>query len=79
MPSSLVVLKFDTPEGADQGLAVAINLQKDHLLDIQDAATVTWPKGKKKPKTSHGEGACGRLRIAELDGVLRGPNGRRHR
>ena len=59
MPSSLVVLKFGTPEGAEQGLALAIKLQKEHLLELQDAATVTWPKGKKKPKTRHGEGACG--------------------
>jgi uncharacterized membrane protein len=59
MPSSLVVLKFDTPAGAEQGLALAIGLQKEHLLEIQDAATVAWPNGKKKPKTRHGEGACG--------------------
>jgi uncharacterized membrane protein len=58
MPSTLVVLKFDTPEGADQGLAVAASLQKQHLMEIQDAAVVTWPKGKKKPKTRHGESAC---------------------
>jgi uncharacterized membrane protein len=58
MASSLVVLKFDTPEGAEQGLALAIKLQKDHLMEIQDAATVTWPKGKKKPKIRHGADAC---------------------
>jgi uncharacterized membrane protein len=58
MASSLVVLKFDTPEGAEQGLALAIKLQKDHLLEIQDAATATWPKGKKKPKIRHGADAC---------------------
>jgi uncharacterized membrane protein len=53
MPSSLVVLKFDTPEGADQGLQLSQRLQKEHLLELQDAAVVTWPKGKKKPKTRH--------------------------
>ena len=51
MASTLVVLKFDTPEGADEGLAIATKLQKEHLLEIQDVATVTWPKGKKRPKT----------------------------
>ena len=58
MASSMVVLKFDTPEGAEQGLGLAIKLQKEHLLEIQDAAIVTWPKGKKKPKTRHGADAC---------------------
>ena len=54
MASSLVVLKFDSPEGADKGLEIAASLQKQHLLELLDAAIVTWPKGKKKPKTRHG-------------------------
>ena len=54
MASSLVVLKFDTPEGADKGLELAQSLQKQQLLQLLDAAIVTWPKGKKKPKTRHG-------------------------
>jgi uncharacterized membrane protein len=59
MASSLVVLKFDTPEGADKGLEVAQGLQKQHLLELLDAATVTWPKGKRKPKTRHlGDPMC---------------------
>jgi uncharacterized membrane protein len=63
MASSFVVLKFDNPEGADQGLAVAQKLQREHLLQLLDAAIVTWPKGKKKPKTRHlgdltAAGAC---------------------
>jgi uncharacterized membrane protein len=72
MASSLVVLKFDTPEGAEQGLALAVNLQKQHLLEIQDAALVTWPKGKKKPKTRHGEGACGGAWYGAFWGMLLG-------
>src|SRR5262249_46828366 len=63
MASSLVVLKFDTPDGAAKGLELAQMLQKEHLLQLLDAATVTWPKGKKKPKTRHlgdlsAAGAC---------------------
>jgi uncharacterized membrane protein len=59
MPSSLVVLKFETPDGADKTLALAATLQKQHLMEVQDAAIVTWPKGQKKPKTRHaGESAC---------------------
>jgi uncharacterized membrane protein len=53
MPSTLVVLKFGTPDGAEQGLELAARLQKEHLLEVLDAATVTWPNGKKKPKTRH--------------------------
>lgn len=72
MATTLVVLKFDTPEGADQGLAIAANLQNDHLLEVQDAATVTWPKGKKKPKTRHGQGACGGAWFGAFWGMLLG-------
>jgi len=53
MASTLVVLEFETPEGAEKGLALAGNLQKERLLQLLDAAIVTWPKGKKKPKTRH--------------------------
>jgi uncharacterized membrane protein len=53
MASSLVVLKFDTPDGADKGLELAQSLQKQQLLQLLDAATVIWPKGKRKPKTHH--------------------------
>jgi uncharacterized membrane protein len=53
MASSLVVLKFDSPDGADKGLELAQSLQKQQLLQLLDAAIVTWPQGKKKPKTRH--------------------------
>ena len=53
MATSLVVLKFDTPDGADKGLELAVGLQKQQLLQMLDAAIVTWPKGKKKLKTRH--------------------------
>ncbi len=49
--ASLVVLKFDTPDGAEKGLELAASLQKQQLLQIVDAATVSWPTGKKRPKT----------------------------
>ena len=72
MASTLVVLKFDTPEGADEGLAIAAKLQREHLLEIQDIATVTWPEGKKKPKTHHGQGACGGAWYGAFWGMLIG-------
>ncbi len=72
MASTIVVLKFDTPEGAEQGLAIAADLHKQHLLEIQDVATVTWPQGKKKPKTLHGQDACGGAWYGAFWGMLIG-------
>jgi hypothetical protein len=51
-------------------LAIAAKLQKEHLLEIQDVATVTWPEGKKKPKTHHGQGACGGAWYGAFWGML---------
>jgi uncharacterized membrane protein len=49
--ATLSVLKFSTPEGAGQVLTKMEALQKMELIKIQDAAIVTWPVGKSKPKT----------------------------
>jgi uncharacterized membrane protein len=49
--ATLSVLKFDTPEGAGQMQQTLLTAQKQQLITIQDAAIVTWPKGKKGPKT----------------------------
>jgi uncharacterized membrane protein len=49
--ATLTVFKFDTPEGADRMESVLMNLQQQQLIQVQDAAVVTWPQGKKKPKT----------------------------
>lgn len=49
--ATLTVLKFSTPEGANQLLEKIQSLQKMQLISIQDAAIVTWPEGKDKPKT----------------------------
>jgi uncharacterized membrane protein len=49
--ATLTVLKFPTPEGANQMLDKITSLQKMELIKIRDAAIVTWPKDKDKPKT----------------------------
>jgi uncharacterized membrane protein len=49
--ATLVVLKFDTPDGAQKGLELTESLQKERLLELVDAATVSWPQGKRRPKT----------------------------
>ena len=49
--ATLTALKFSTPEGAEQMLSKIQSLQKMELIKLQDAAIVTWPAGKKSPKT----------------------------
>jgi len=45
------------------GLTTLQGLQKQQLIQIQDAAIVTWPQGAKKPKTrqTHSIAAAGAL------------------
>ncbi len=49
--ATLSVLKFETPDGAEEALDLVKSLQKQQLITLQDAAIVTWPEGAKKPKT----------------------------
>ncbi|MFN3334188.1 MAG: DUF1269 domain-containing protein [Caldilinea sp.] len=49
--ATLTVLKFGAPDGAAQALSSLQAMQKQQLITILDAAMVTWPEGKKKPKT----------------------------
>src|SRR5438477_12934912 len=49
--TTLSTWKFATPEGAEQAEQVLRDLQKQHMIMIIDAAVVTWPAGKKRPKT----------------------------
>lgn len=49
--TTLTVLKFETPEGATKALHLVQDLSKKQLITLHDAAIVTWPEGKKKPKT----------------------------
>jgi uncharacterized membrane protein len=49
--ATLTVWKFDSPRGAEDALVLLERMQKEELVQINDAAYVTWPEGKKKPKT----------------------------
>jgi uncharacterized membrane protein len=49
--SALTVWKFNTVEGADKALAKLGELQKQQIIQVLDAAVVSWPAGRKKPKT----------------------------
>ena len=49
--SALTVWKFDSPYGAEDALATLEKLQAQELIQVHDAAVVTWEVGKRKPKT----------------------------
>ncbi|MGD9985436.1 DUF1269 domain-containing protein [Pseudonocardia sp.] len=57
--ATLTVWKFDTADGARDALDVLKRLQKEELIQIVDAAVVTWPEGKRKPKTEQLHGLTG--------------------
>src|SRR5262249_9107408 len=49
--ATLTVWKFNTPDGDDAALRTVEDLQRQELIKVQDAAVVSWPPGKSKPKT----------------------------
>jgi uncharacterized membrane protein len=67
--ATLTALKFDTPDGAQQMLDKLEQLQKQQLIQIQDAATVSWPVGAKKPKTKQ---LSNLTAVGALDGAFWG-------
>ena len=48
---TLTVLKFPEADGADRVIHKLEDLQKQELIQIVDAAIVSWPQGKSKPRT----------------------------
>ncbi len=69
MANTLTVIKFDNPFGAGQALELLKGLQAQQLIQVNDAAIVTWPEGAKKPKT---EQANNLKAIGALDGAFWG-------
>jgi uncharacterized membrane protein len=73
--ATLSALKFNTVDGADQALTLLTSLQKQELIQVLDAAVVSWPADKKKPKTRQlqstvGAGALGGAFWGMLFGLL---------
>lgn len=73
--ATLTVWKFDSDGGARNGLDVLERLQKEELIQVIDAAIVTWPADRKKPKTQQmhnlaGAGALGGAFWGLLFGLL---------
>jgi len=67
--ATITAFKFDTSDGAQQMLDLVQDLAKGQLITLQDAAIVTWPQGKKKPKTKQLANLAG---IGALDGAFWG-------
>ena len=67
--ATLTVLKFDSPNGAEQMLEKIKSMQKMQLITLQDAAIVSWPEGKKGPKTKQLVNMAG---MGALDGAFWG-------
>ncbi|MFN2187289.1 MAG: DUF1269 domain-containing protein [Candidatus Promineifilaceae bacterium] len=66
---------FDTADGAEKMVNLVQDLTRQKLITLEDAAIVTWPQGKKKPKTKHlgdltGEGALGGAFWGMLFGLI---------
>ena len=62
--ATLTVWKFNDAGAADEAVSTLERLAKQQLITVQDAATVSWPSGAKKPKTRQlrsltGAGALG--------------------
>ena len=66
---------FDSADGAEKMVELVQDLNRQKLITLEDAAIVTWPEGKKKPKTKHlgdltGEGALGGAFWGMLFGLI---------
>ena len=49
--ATLTAWKFATPNGADDAFSTLEQLQTQALIQVQDAAVVSWEPGRSKPKT----------------------------
>lgn len=67
--ATLTVFKFNNPDGAGQMLEKVQALQKNLLIKVQDAAVVSWPQGRKAPKTKQ---AVNLAAMGALDGAFWG-------
>ncbi len=67
--ATITVLKFKTADGAEKTLDLVKNLAKQQLINLHDAAIVTWPEGKDRPKTRQLTNLAG---VGALDGAFWG-------
>lgn len=67
--ANLTVWKFEDPNGAKGALEKLGELVRENHLILIDAAVVSWPEGKKKPKTRQ---AVNLTATGALDGAFWG-------
>jgi uncharacterized membrane protein len=67
--ATLTVFKFSSIDGAQEMLNRVYALQLQELIVVDDAAIVTWPIGKKSPKTKQAVSMTG---ASSLDGAFWG-------
>src|SRR5690554_4587649 len=67
--ATLTVLKFDDSEAADKALEGLQELRERHVLAIADAAVVTWPQGRRAPRTKQAVNTVG---VGALGGTFWG-------
>jgi uncharacterized membrane protein len=72
---TLTVWKFETDTGAENAVKVLSDLAKQQLITVQDAAVVSWPRDRKRPKTRQlnnlaGRGALGGAFWGMLFGLI---------
>jgi len=73
--ATLSVLKFNDPYGADRVLLALQGLQEQQMINLEDAAVVSWPQDKRKPTTRQlystgGAGAMGGVFWGFLFGLI---------
>src|SRR5690606_26057832 len=73
--ASLSVWKFDQADEAEQALQTLRGMQQEHLVQLGDAAVVSWPQGAKGPKirqavNTTGAGALGGTFWGMLIGLI---------
>jgi len=73
--ATVTVLKFPTADGANDTIKWIQDLQRQHLIRVHDAAIVSWPVGKKIPRTRQlvdllGAGALGETFWVMLFGLI---------
>jgi uncharacterized membrane protein len=72
---TMTVWKFPSPTGADEAQDMLADLQEKGLINVVDAAIVSFPEGAKKPKTRQlhslaGAGALGGAFWGMLFGLI---------
>jgi uncharacterized membrane protein len=57
--ATLYVLKFNDTQGADRVLIALQGMQKRQMINLEDAAVVSWPQGRKRPLIPQGHQLTG--------------------